>query len=185
MQEQASQNTRTPPIATQYSENGCAHRSLTSQMKVVLIRKLSGSLVCLAYFIWLISDGCFYNQALADVRSTCAGIKWLCYNHISQIPEPLTCMNSWGGFLLRYAMGHPTVETEVTRLTAHAQEISSRAGTELVSLSPGSVTHLRTAMTVQTRKTVPRQCVTSFSSVVWMVWTVVAASVSLASIGKV
>ena len=45
---------------------------MTSQLNVALICKLCGSLMCLAFL-----TGVFYNQALADVRSTGAWIKCL------------------------------------------------------------------------------------------------------------
>ena len=45
------------PIATHFSGHACDHRSLTSQLKAALIRKLSGSLMCLAYFIDMLSVG--------------------------------------------------------------------------------------------------------------------------------
>ena len=44
-----------------------------------LIRNLCVSLMCMACFFWHFIHGCLYNQALADVRSTGAGIKYL-YN---------------------------------------------------------------------------------------------------------
>ena len=43
---------------------------MTSQMNVALIRKLRGSLMCLAYSFLHVTHGCFNNQALTDVRST-------------------------------------------------------------------------------------------------------------------
>ena len=48
---------------------------MTSQMILVLIRKLSGSLRLLAFRH--VIHACLYNQALADVRSFGAGIKCL------------------------------------------------------------------------------------------------------------
>ena len=47
---------------------------MTSQLNVALICELSGSFMCLAYFVIY---ECCHNQALADVRSTGAGIKCL------------------------------------------------------------------------------------------------------------
>ena len=50
---------------------------MTSKLNVALARKLRGSLVCLACIFRCVTHGCFYNQALEDVRSTGAGIKGL------------------------------------------------------------------------------------------------------------
>ena len=49
---------------------------MTSQLNVTLIRKLRGSLVCLAYFLTC-NSLVFFDQAMEDVRSTGAGIKCL------------------------------------------------------------------------------------------------------------
>ena len=50
---------------------------MISQLNVALIGKLHGSLLCLAHFFdrWL--SMFLYNQSLADVRSTGAGMKYL------------------------------------------------------------------------------------------------------------
>ena len=64
--------TTAPTITTQFSGHGCDHRSLTSQLKVALMRKLRGSLICRLTFLT-----CLYNQALADVRPNGAGTKCL------------------------------------------------------------------------------------------------------------
>ena len=45
------------PDCTQFSGYGCHHKSLTLQLNVALIRKLRGSLRCLAYFVDLLSTG--------------------------------------------------------------------------------------------------------------------------------
>ena len=50
---------------------------MTSQLNVGLIGELHGSLMCFDMFLWHVIHGCLYNQALADVRSTDAGIKCL------------------------------------------------------------------------------------------------------------
>ena len=58
---------------------------MTSQLGVVLIRKLRGSLKCLAIFYcypWNL-----YNQALADVWSTCAGIKCLVFFNLCALAD--------------------------------------------------------------------------------------------------
>ena len=49
---------------------------LTSQLNAALIRKLRGSLICMAYVLTC-HPWCLYNQALADVRSTGAWIECL------------------------------------------------------------------------------------------------------------
>ena len=49
---------------------------MTLEMNVALIHKLRGSLMCLTCF-WHVIYRCLYNQALADVRSTGAGIKYI------------------------------------------------------------------------------------------------------------
>ena len=48
----------------------------TSQLYMALIRKLRGSLMCVAYFRHVILV-CLYNLALADIRLTGAGINCL------------------------------------------------------------------------------------------------------------
>ena len=63
-------------IASQFPGHGCMNAWMTSQLNAALIRKLRGSLVCLAYFSDVIQK-CLYKQELADVRSTVAGIKCL------------------------------------------------------------------------------------------------------------
>ena len=51
---------------------------VTSELKVALIRKIRGALMCLAYSLHII-HGSFHNQEMADVRMTDAGIKcWYC-----------------------------------------------------------------------------------------------------------
>ena len=65
---------------------------MTSQMKVALIRKVRGSLMCLAYFFLTCYPLEFQNQALADVRSTGSGIKCLyCKRYL--IPQSNTSKN--------------------------------------------------------------------------------------------
>ena len=39
---------------------------MTSQLNKAFLRKLHGSFMCLAYFIWHLIHKCLYNQALAD-----------------------------------------------------------------------------------------------------------------------
>ena len=61
---------------------------ITSQLNVALIFKLRGSFMCLAYFFGHVTNWCLNKRALADVRSTGAGIKWLyctCLTMISNI----------------------------------------------------------------------------------------------------
>ena len=58
---------------TKFPRNGCID-DLTTERS--LIRKLRGSLVCLADFIDMLSM-CLYYQTLTDVLSTGAGIKCL------------------------------------------------------------------------------------------------------------
>ena len=48
----------------------------TPLLNVTAIRKLHGSLMCLAYFLHFI-HGCLYNQILADVQSTGAGLQYV------------------------------------------------------------------------------------------------------------
>ena len=50
---------------------------MTSQLNVVLIGKLYGPFMCLAYFSTIVILECVYNQAQADVWLTGAGIKCL------------------------------------------------------------------------------------------------------------
>ena len=52
-------------------------QGFTSQLNIELIHKLRGPLMCLANFSKNVTHGCFYNQALADVRLTGAGIEYL------------------------------------------------------------------------------------------------------------
>ena len=52
---------------------------MSSQLNVALFCKLRGLLMCLAYLLTCFSR-MFYNQALADHRSTGAGIKCLYYS---------------------------------------------------------------------------------------------------------
>ena len=63
---------------------------MTSQLNEALIRKLHGSLICLAHFLDMLSKGVctMYNQVLADVRSTAEGIKCLyCTSQIWGLSE--------------------------------------------------------------------------------------------------
>ena len=62
------------PIATHFPGHGCMN---DPQLNVTLIHTLRGSLMCLSYLNWNVIHGCLYNQAMAGVRSTGAGIKWL------------------------------------------------------------------------------------------------------------
>ena len=63
---------------------------MTSQLNVALIHKLCGSLMCLAYFLHVHDiHGCLYNQALADVRSTGAGVRTVLLKK-----QSITCMLS-------------------------------------------------------------------------------------------
>ena len=56
---------------------------MTSQLNLALIRKLLGSLMCLAYCYDMLSTS-LYDQAMADVRSTGAEIKCLyCMPHLT------------------------------------------------------------------------------------------------------
>ena len=50
---------------------------MTAQLNVALIRKLRGSLMCLADCFDMLMHGCLYNQALADISVTGAGINCL------------------------------------------------------------------------------------------------------------
>ena len=52
---------------------------MTSQLKLALICKLCGSLMCLAYFIWHVT------QAMADIPPSGAGIKCLHCTSVSYI----------------------------------------------------------------------------------------------------
>ena len=65
-------------VVTQLPGHGCDYRFLSSQLNEALFRKIRGSL----RFSWHIILGCLYNQALADVRSTGAGIQCLYCSHI-------------------------------------------------------------------------------------------------------
>ena len=57
---------------------------ITSQLNVALMRKLRGSLMCLAFFP--LPMGVYTNEHVADVRSTGAGIKCM------------YCIAQWPGF---------------------------------------------------------------------------------------
>ena len=62
--------------------------NLTTQRNVALIREARGLLVCLAYSFWHVFYVRVYTQALADVRSTGAEIKWLyCRSRNSSNPN--------------------------------------------------------------------------------------------------
>ena len=63
---------------------------MTSQLILALMRKLRGSLMCLGYFFPLhVIHGCLYNQALADVKATSAGIKCLYCRKIIISPKKM------------------------------------------------------------------------------------------------
>ena len=53
----------------------CTPLSMTSQLSVAFIHTLRWSLKCLGLMFWLVINGCLYNQAHSDVRSTSAGIE--------------------------------------------------------------------------------------------------------------
>ena len=61
-------------IATQVRGHGCMD-DLTTERRVD--GQLCGPFMCLAYFSCHVIQRCLYKQALADVRSTGAGIRCL------------------------------------------------------------------------------------------------------------
>ena len=68
MRGKSGHNTRPyTPFATQNPGHGCMNDLTTER----------GSLMYLGYFFLYLIHGCFYNQPLADVRSTSAGIEYL------------------------------------------------------------------------------------------------------------
>ena len=50
---------------------------MTLRLKVALIHNATWVINVLGLLFWLVTHGCLFNRALADVRSTGAGIKCL------------------------------------------------------------------------------------------------------------
>ena len=63
------------PIATQFPGHGCIG-DLTLKRS---FDSLAWCVIDVFGLFWHVMHGCFYHQALADVWSTCAGIKYLYY----------------------------------------------------------------------------------------------------------
>ena len=120
---------------------------MTSQLNLSLIRKLRGSLMCFAELFWHGIQGCFYNQALADVQSTSAGIKCLhCYGLVLVFSPShrlirLYISLPWSHVIRK----HLTESSHFGNVTAHtgfllaAIQLTNASGLEMVNCTHSSL----------------------------------------------